>query len=283
MASTLFAWALCWKRPRPHCDEVRDPIPTQRLDMTATAPATAPECCYLLQLPTELRLVIFDVLLANHTIQVWPSETELCGVEPAVFAPDPNKPRRLLRVPYLGVAVLETCRQLYLEGLPVFHQRNIFQFDIRHFAKLFPCAPGLHCVGTVRHVSLLYSRWADSELWTLTFDLLRMMQLETLSIISGISYNVRPLVESFALNKRWGRQLLAIRGLRALDITLSEVWLQSHSSRVKQVDSDGREVDGLLPLKQLVDEYRTLMVGPKADERYLAFLAEQTDGPLSVA
>ncbi|KAF7313358.1 hypothetical protein HMN09_00491500 [Mycena chlorophos] len=247
------------------------PLPTKRVDISKTPPATPAKDCHILNLPQELRLMILEDLLGGRIMELWPvaNGSKPCRISSAGLTT--NSDGSLARTKYPGIAILKTCRQLYLEGLPIWHRKNTYYFDMSDFPQLFLAALGLYCISNIRHLYLVVS--SDS----LRYDgdperavgLLHMMQLETLHINFELLFRFDEVVKFMALDGDWAPGILAIRGLRAFEVRLPE--------RVRALEQYPWETEQVQLATQLVADYRALMVGPKAEEKYLAFLKDRAE------
>nr|GAT47741.1 predicted protein [Mycena chlorophos] len=249
-------------------------VPTTRIDIAATPLATPPDNCRLLQLPTELRLLILELVLAHHTVQLWlkpmkhasESGPDLWCVRSTVSSPDVEPDAESLES-----SITQTCRQLYLEGMPLVFQKNTLEFDIRYFVRIISEGVGLHWVADFRHLVLRCTPPSDDKTWLNIFKLLHAMKLESLVIDCEVIYNVGSLVLTLAPDSRWGRRLLAIRGLQYFSIKLPEPL---------RFGDPERYLDDGVPIRlanKLAAEYQALMVGPDAEENYQAFLKEHPE------
>nr|GAT46104.1 predicted protein [Mycena chlorophos] len=146
---------------------------------------------------------------------------------------------------------------LYLEGLPILHRKNTYMFNISDFPQLFLGGLGMYCISNIRHLCLELVvepdsyRFAGALVLERAVELLHAMQLETLHI------TIQPLDGDLAT------RILTIRGLRAFEVEFLE--------------DDPWKTEQRQLAMQLVDEYRALMVGPEAEERYLAYLKDRAE------
>nr|GAT46103.1 predicted protein [Mycena chlorophos] len=248
------------------------PLPTKRVDISKIPPATPAEDCHILNLPQELRLIILEDVLAGRIIQLRPIPTgsDPCRIGAGGFTKNPlNSDDSLARVRYLGIDVVQTCRQLYLEGLPILHRKNTYSFDISDFPPLFLAALGMYCISDIRHLSLSLQLddihdEKDSER---AVELLHMMHLETLQLNFEFLFRFDEVLNFLSLDGAWAPRILAIRGLRAFEVKFPE--------RPKALKHDPWESEQRQLATQLVADYRALMVGPRAQENYLAFLKDR--------
>ncbi|KAF7313379.1 hypothetical protein HMN09_00493600 [Mycena chlorophos] len=250
------------------------PLPTKRVDISKTPPATPAEDCHILNLPQELRLMILENVLAGRILQLRPipigSSTKPCRIGAGGYTKDPSdSDASLARVRHLGIDVVHTCRHLYLEGLPILHRKNTYAFDISDFPRLFLGGLGMYCISDIRHLSLSLQLddihdEKDSER---VVELLHMMRLETLQLNFELLFRFDEVLNFLSLDGAWAPRILAIRGLRAFKVKFPE--------RPKALEHDPWETEQRQLATQLVAEYCALMVGPQSQEKYLAFLKDR--------
>ncbi|KAF7313380.1 hypothetical protein HMN09_00493700 [Mycena chlorophos] len=235
------------------------PLPTKRIDISKTPPATPSDHCHILNLPLEVRLIILEDLLGGRIIRLRPLLAKprqigcmtACEMHSAcVFHHD--------------VAVIKTCRQLYLEGLPILHRKNTYYFDISDFPQLFLGGLGMYCISNIRHLCLELDVEPDSL--ERAVELLHEMRLETLHIRLR---HIEGVVKFMTLDGDLATRILAIRGLRAFEVEF--------------LKDDPRETEQRQLATQLVADYQALMVGPQAQEKYLAFLKDRAEHGTVVA
>ncbi|KAF8134725.1 hypothetical protein K438DRAFT_1997615 [Mycena galopus ATCC 62051] len=168
----------------------------------------------------------------------------------------------------IPIALLLTCRQIYLEALPTLHQRNTFCFPADDFAALFS-ALGRHCLPHIRYLNIYapykYRHgYSLDRTWRTVFPNVRKMRLMNLALgFKNAHTATGPFRDIDAImDTLWAHSVLGIRGLRRFRLSL-------------------KFVDGVPPTLGLEIEgkFQQLMIGPGADERYDAFM-NQYGGPL---
>ncbi|KAF2420156.1 hypothetical protein EJ08DRAFT_31736 [Tothia fuscella] len=115
------------------------------LDLSISPPAmqaltlrNQKESPFLAKLPRELRDVIYELVLGNHTIQFW-TRHELSETEPGpgLDHHDPkNKEHHVRSDRLIELAFLQTSRQIYDEASLLFYTHSIFSLRSRDFDKL---------------------------------------------------------------------------------------------------------------------------------------------------
>ncbi|KAF8166574.1 hypothetical protein K438DRAFT_1856983 [Mycena galopus ATCC 62051] len=219
----------------------RRPTLPDRID----GPMVEQPTCRLLQLPLELRHLIFEMAVANRLFHIELAPTDEWSncyiIKATCYVPPerPGTPKDLWdAAESIPLALILTCRAVYVEALPIIHRRNTFSFHLGQFPH-------------IREIYLYHPKHpVSSFIWETAFDILRHMRLDTL--ILELHSNDCAVV----YNDAWRRRLLAIRNLRNLDI-----FFQCTE-------------DSPLPPEaaQAIKEIHDLMIGPLADEKYAAFL-----------
>ncbi|KAJ7147618.1 hypothetical protein C8R43DRAFT_1010142 [Mycena crocata] len=242
-----------------------NPLPTDRIDIGRDQPLLEqPPTCHLLRLPPELRCLIFEMAVGNRLVHLELVENKRLRqlmIRTACYAPlGPQTPNPLL-VPaeMIPVGLLLACRQVYLEVLPILHQRNTFYFYLEDFRPAIQCGLGQYCLPDIRRVYLFHSYpdgpWARP--WEPAFlTLQKMPRLDTLALEFEILEWTDVHPRTFSIDNAWCRNLLETRGLRSLDIFFR----------------GGNPVDNPDHRETVERTLRELMVGPEADERYKALL-----------
>lgn len=90
------------------------------------APTKAKQKCLLLDLPVEIRLKIYDLLLVSR-FNRWDNPSWSVG----------NTHQKLIILDFIQArqyrtmepAVLQACKQIYLEAVPILYSRNVFRFN----------------------------------------------------------------------------------------------------------------------------------------------------------
>ncbi|KAJ7041902.1 hypothetical protein C8F04DRAFT_1077688 [Mycena alexandri] len=258
-----------WRTPR-RCGNVftytMPPLPTTRIDIRQLPVANQPDSCHLLQLPLELRERIYEHILGGRLIiiELLPGEFE--GVSASIWTSyylpvdglDFTPIHSVFRAESAAISpqFLLSCRQAYIEALPILHQRNTFHLPADHLETVVSGALGSYCLPDIRSVYLQCSSYPHADSSYLHGDssylhgdssdavvtLLQQMNLSRLAF--EFQYFTLPEPQS-----PWGRCVLELRNLRRL-----EMWGNN---------------------KDVVQKFRQLMIGPGADEKYRRFLEEQ--------
>ncbi|KAJ7490973.1 hypothetical protein FB451DRAFT_1389717 [Mycena latifolia] len=132
----------------------------------------------------KLRQCIYAVTLGGRvvTLGLVASASRIKSMchEPADDAD--NGPTRLdVPAEKIPIALLFACRQVYLEALPILHQRNTFHFQVDEFEVVLLAALGRYCLPDIRSVYLCrtYHSFGVPN-WSNVFELLRQMGLHSL-------------------------------------------------------------------------------------------------------
>ncbi|KAJ7881193.1 hypothetical protein B0H13DRAFT_2667686 [Mycena leptocephala] len=255
----------CW--PRRRRDEiylVRYPsaLPADRIDIARSRPTIKqPPTCHLLRLPPELRRIVFEMAVGHRLVHLEMVILERNYIlHTACYALSEaqdilnDMPIPADKIP---IALLRTCRSVYVEVLPTIHTRNTFCFQLGDFPAAIQSGLGMYCLPDIRNLYLYhnYPTTSSEFVWARAHRILRRMRLETLTLRFGSK--VDP--SDFSVEKGWFRDLLIFRDwhLRSLDIFF----------RI------GSLAGGPLPMTQTL---RDLMIGPEADEKYKAFVLDES-------
>jgi len=244
------------------------PIPTDRIDIGQKQPLMEqPPTCLLLHLPPELRHLIFEMAVGNRLVhlQMVPNErVDELMVRATFYMPSeaPDTPNPMLvpaeRIP---VAILLSCRQVYLEALPIMHQRNTFHFSLEDFQPAVQYGLGQYCLPDIRSV-YLYHSYPERPLtrrWDPAFLTLQQMRLDALTLEFEILEWTELHPRTFSVNNAWCRNLLAIRDLRTLDIFFRH----------------GNPADCPMHRETIKQTLGELMIGAEAEEKYRALMLTQ--------
>ncbi|KAJ7663884.1 hypothetical protein DFH06DRAFT_335615 [Mycena polygramma] len=239
------------------------PLPTKRIEIAHNRiVAEQPPSCHLLHLPPELRSLIFELAVGNRLVhlKMVPNErinelmirTSCYMLSEATDTPN----RLLIPADNISVAVLRTCRSVYLEVLPIVHRRNTFYFHLEDFRPAIECGLGEYCLSDLRSVYLYHCGYPDRPRWDPAFGTLQRMRLHSLALEFEILEWTEVHPSRFSVDNAWCRSLLAIRRLRNLDIFFRR----------------GNPADNPLHRETIRQTLRDLMIGPAADDKYNALL-----------
>ncbi|KAJ6622292.1 hypothetical protein B0H10DRAFT_1944688 [Mycena sp. CBHHK59/15] len=249
-------------RKRPRLPDPR-PLPTHRIDIRQNKITAQTRSCHLLNLPAELRQLIFEMALGRRVVKlklVPNKQYNRLAIKTTCHRPSaaPGIPNDFHDpADKIPVALLLSCRQVYLEGLPLMHQRNTFYFDVEDFQAAVLCGLGLYCLPDIRSVHLYHS-WHYAR-WDAACCLLKKTGLDRLTLEFEIVEWTALDPSIYTVDNDWCRSLLGIRGLRTLDLFFRSGNPSEHPMHRETVQK----------------QFRELMIGPGADERYSAFLAGQ--------
>jgi hypothetical protein len=261
----------CGRRMLP---SLAQQLPTHRIDIGRRPLKTQRPSCHLLSLPPELRQYIYELALGGRVICLTrvglpyhsaSLRRHVYKLNSACYVPlldaesGPNK----LDVPADGIStgLLFSCRQVYLEALPILRQRNTFYLQVYSLADVL-ASLGYYCLPDIRSVYLhhIFDDRASfhGRFWDVTLPLLQRMRLDSLvfefeKYSSHLDSGSEPELAS-VLYTEWGRGVLGIRNLRRLAIFLTP--------------------NPPVYMKNINQQFRKLMVGPGADERYAVFRQE---------
>ncbi|KAH9905262.1 hypothetical protein F4778DRAFT_729208 [Xylariomycetidae sp. FL2044] len=153
------AWPLLLMgRQRPKLSsEAESPKPKQRL--------------FLLDLPREIRLRIYDLLLVSrvHHIQIM---LEAYMGEHTKVVPWLTQYARYLQRQTIEPAVLQTCRQIHLEAAPILYSRNTFRFQEARRVHQFIAQVGEANAKLVRSLELYVEKGANQGSWLCLLNML---------------------------------------------------------------------------------------------------------------
>ncbi|KAJ7114127.1 hypothetical protein C8R44DRAFT_984662 [Mycena epipterygia] len=259
-------WRGCGGVMEPIVLPYPSPLSTIRIDIGRDQPPIEqPRTCHLLHLPAELRDLILEMAVGNrlvHLDMVPNQEIDALIMQSTCYAPseEPDTPNPLLiAADKIPVALLLSCRQVYLEALPIMHQRNTFYFYLKDFQSTIQCSLGEYCLPNIR----LHDRGVQTIMpWEHAFLTLQQMRLTalTLEFSRGLHWTkLQPNIFSVDNACHWCRSLLAIRGLRNLDIF----------SRYRNPYGPGHP----MYRETVIQTLHELMIGLEADEKYKALLA----------
>ncbi|KAJ7173478.1 hypothetical protein C8R46DRAFT_1082933 [Mycena filopes] len=237
------------------------PLPTNRIDIAQRRAIEQPPSCRLLHLPLELRRIIFEFAVGNRLVRMRMVPNERMDqfvIQTACYRPSvaPDTPNKLLfPADKIPVALLLTCRSVYVEALPLIHQRNTFYFHLEDFQPALQSGLGQYCLKDIRNV-YLYHSYPDRPLmrrWDSAFATLQQMRLDTLTLEFEILEWTEVHPHTFSLDNDWR--------LRSLDIFFR----------------NGNPPDCPRHREAITRTLCDLMVEPGADERYNALLGAEME------
>ncbi|KAJ6606074.1 hypothetical protein DFH09DRAFT_1269164 [Mycena vulgaris] len=267
--------------PRPYKHRVGQPdlplTPPPRLliernDIGEISPEEQPAgCLFLSLLPLELRQCIYELLLGGRAVRfslaVWLPYRSLILYSRCYESGDNAAGvRQNLDIPAERIfpALLGSCRQVYLEALPILHQRNTFYIHAEDLETVFHSALGQYCLPEIRRLHLFYAyENLDSSLWENAFPLLHQMRLDNL-VFQFHRNRSRKNVESHTpvLDSVWSRKVVELRNLRRFEVFFRD-----------EGELDPRTQ--MTTMAQQLRHLRNLMVGPGEEERYRVWLEDR--------
>ncbi|KAJ7455798.1 hypothetical protein FB451DRAFT_1184092 [Mycena latifolia] len=262
---------LCWigYQKGKYGEKVMNPsnpphLPKSRIDIRRTPPKEQPLNCHLLNLPAELRICIYEFAVGGRMISLMlattRSRTKYNTISRCYELAD-GLNTQYIRADGIPIALLLSCRQVYLEALPILHQRNTFHFQVREFEAIVLAALGRYCLPDIRSVCLCQAPNAmfpsgNVSGWGYTFPLLQQMGLHFLALEFALDSEQRYMTPWELLDSEWNYNVASIRNLRRFELFftrgLSHKILPGHP---------GTRTD-------IIQRLRDLMIGPGADERY---------------
>ncbi|KAJ7119069.1 hypothetical protein C8R44DRAFT_789944 [Mycena epipterygia] len=242
-------------------------LPTNRINIGRRPLAEQPANCRLLLLPLEVRQCIYEAALGGRAIclkLVASRAHKHCVVQSTCYDAVEDSLNTLdVLADAIPTALLLSCRQVYLEALPILHRRNVFHFTVHEFQVVVLAALGRHCLPDIRSVYLCHSYRRNPYVppWAAVFELLQQMRLDSLAF----EFEVEKLQRTelgpgrSLLDSAWGSRVVHIRNLR---------WFEFFFK-----DGDPPEY----PLYRInaVQRLQELMIGTEADRRYKMLLEER--------
>ncbi|KAF7353920.1 hypothetical protein MVEN_01078100 [Mycena venus] len=248
------------------------PLPANRIDIRQLPAAEQPKSCGFFELPWDLRERIYEQVYGGRLITlrvVCLQYHEPCVIWSRCYFPvddlahDPTG--GILPAEQISTALLRSCRQAYIEALPILHQRNTFHISTSQLDLVVRSGLGEYCLPDIRSVYLYHhTALFGMRSWkTDVFSLLQKMSLERVAFDFDDEGPPDAAEMDPYLAERdssFGRCVLGLRNLRRL-----ELWF-----RYKHVPN----VRDSLDKGDLAEKLRKLMMAPGADERYRAFLEQ---------
>ncbi|KAJ6606073.1 hypothetical protein DFH09DRAFT_1119232 [Mycena vulgaris] len=161
-------------------------LPAQRIDMRERPLEKQPQSCFFTRLPPELRQCIYDLALGGRVISLWLGvlfPNTHFTVRSACYEPvdaEADCPPALgVPADSIPTGFLFSCRQVYLEALPILHQRNTFHFRVHELVAVVLSGLGRYCLPDIRSIHLLHSyRGFRAPVWATAFALSRRWALK---------------------------------------------------------------------------------------------------------
>ncbi|KAJ6567095.1 hypothetical protein B0H19DRAFT_718759 [Mycena capillaripes] len=247
------------------------PLPSVRLDIRKCPPSQQPAECTLLHLPLELRQCIYEQALGGRLIslKLVASRTHGHTIVRSTYykLPDDLHSASILvgsspAADRISTALLLSCRQVYLEALPIMHRRNTFHFLAHELEIIVLSALGGYCLSNIRSVCLRHHyRTMNAAPWAMVFQLLHQMQLRELAFEFDFQLlewsEITP--QRDVLNTDWGRRVLGMRNLREFGLFFT----------------NGDPPEYPVYRTNIAERLRQLIIGSEADERYKCFLQDR--------
>ncbi|KAJ7490979.1 hypothetical protein FB451DRAFT_1221588 [Mycena latifolia] len=258
------------RSPRQHRPPLNPPpLPLHRIDIRRRRLGKQPLTCHFLKLPPELRQCIYAVALGGRVVALRlvasASRIKSTCHEPAGYAG--NGPTRLdVPAEKIPIALLFSCRQVYLEALPVLHQHNTFHFQVDEFEVVFLAALGRYCLPDIRSVYLCrtYHSFGVPK-WSSVFELLQRMGLHSLIFeFTARADEWKNLERDLQLDRSC--RVVKIRNLHRLEVFFKDYSLEPAEPRhlASYTENVGERL-------------RDLMIGARGDERYRTLLEEREE------
>ncbi|KAJ7131388.1 hypothetical protein C8R44DRAFT_57087 [Mycena epipterygia] len=237
-------------------------LPTNRIDIGRGPLAEQSAHCRLFLLPLEVRQCIYEAALGGRVIclKLVASRVQSTCYEAVEGGPN------TLDVPAdaIPAALLLSCRQVFLEALPILHRRNVFHITVHELQFVVFAGLGRHCLPDIRSIYLCHSYRLNTTYvppWAAVFDLLQQMRLDSLAF----EFEVEKLQGTeldpgrSLLDSAWGSRVVHIRNLRRFEFFLK----------------DGDPPQYPLYRINAVQRLQELMIGTEADTRYKMLLEER--------
>ncbi|KAJ7119078.1 hypothetical protein C8R44DRAFT_789966 [Mycena epipterygia] len=233
-------------------------LPKGRIDVRQRPLVEQLPNCLIFQLPLELRHCIYEAALGgprliNLRLDPSPLNRRRSVVKSTIKWEDTN--HTWVRADAFPTGFLFSCRQVYLETLPMLHQRNTFSLAVGDLETIVHSALGRYCLPNIHRLYLhsTYVHIWNARTWAGVLPLLQQMHLEYLA------FEIEMEPEGAFLDGPWARTALCIRNLREFELFFISTYPSANPLRRKII------TEGL----------RQLMIGPGADERYAVFLEER--------
>lgn len=203
------------------------------------------DCALLMRLPIELRLEIYTYVLGGNLLHIFQIPRRLahkcCDAMPSkryFRSCCPTTQRSNVRKPYLGpfssanIALLQTCRQIYLEAINVLYTTNVFDIDhLQTLVYLSRSIPPQHFATiTTLHISWQVASYAVSfhgqvdgmNDWE-RFCHVVATKMPGLRHFKVSLTHTAPLSIHEEADQDWIKPLLEIRGLRTFNLVTHDL------------------------------------------------------------
>ncbi|KAI1130666.1 hypothetical protein F5Y10DRAFT_263007 [Nemania abortiva] len=217
IAKAFFGLTICDAEPS---SRVRSQRP-KKSDNTE-APIKTKRKSLLLDLPVEIRLEIYDLLLVNRFHRLDNLNWLTGNTRPKLI---PLDVRLHLQKRTIDSVVLQTCKQIYHEAVPILYSRNIFHFHNPNLMLELMEEIRYMNIGLIRSLNIYVPQIADQHLWLTLFYALSQTAVDLKSVVvrwgkgSGTSYQNLgkdiALAQALARLSRLGVEKLRIEGYYA--------------------------------------------------------------------
>jgi hypothetical protein len=183
----------------------------------------------LLDLPVEIRLEIYDLLLVSPLDRDQKTSWAI------------TKAYKKITV---QVNVLRTCKQVYYEAVSILYSRNLFRIASPKESLEFISQIGPANAKNIRSMFIAVYNTVGLAEWMKFFDVLveQVTGLRSLELHWSVLYGAPPIVIGFGNDVNFIRSLARIQGLRALRISgfFAKNWTSYMSEKMNvQVQAQG--------------------------------------------
>jgi len=126
------------------------------------ASVKAKQNCLLLDLPLEIRVEIYDLLLVSRFNRLENPSRSVGNTYQQLIMLDELQSRRSKT---MEPALLQTCKQVYEEAAPILYSRNVFRFHEPHFMVQFMAQIGHTNMRLIRALDIYVPPDADKLAW----------------------------------------------------------------------------------------------------------------------
>lgn len=214
------------------------PLPRTRRELSVSKPNTRPQTGspFLQKLPPEIRAKIYHEVLGGETLHLIPLPERVAHVRcRATSGTDPLRtcmPERYsgqeIQVSSLDLALLQSCRQIYTEAIPILYTTNTFDIDDPSILLYLARTILPHRLESIRYLHFTWEyvvppltiaasknpNWfpRDDQTWEAFWDVVgrKMPELRVLVLVVRTQH---PKLD-WRLEEGWVRPLLEVRGLK---------------------------------------------------------------------